>query len=480
MKWLPYAYQIVDGFKHEVKCRFRITGKTVSFVIDSYAKTSTLVVDPTLIFSSFTGSSSDNWGFTATYGPDGSFYAGGIVFGTGFKTTPGAYQEAYGSGKSDEEGLGGYDIGIMKFTPDGSSVSYATYIGGNGNELPHSLVVDAQGELVIGGRTNSINYPIKAPKIGPGGNYDIVLTKLNAAGSGLIGSLVIGGTDRDGVNIRPKYAAPKGVESIRRNYGDDSRSEVIFDGAGNILLASNTQSVNDFPTINPFQATSGGAQDGVIIKATPDLSSVLVSSFLGGSGNDAAFVLAINPSDSRIYVGGNTVSTNLPGSKSGVIFPTFQAGETDGFISILSPDASQLLKTSYMGTNGNDMVYGIQFDKFGYPYIMGTSNVSWPVINAPFSQPGGKQFIAKLKPDLSGFIYSTNFGTNSQVPNLSPIAFLVDRCENVYVSGWGGNINNGSNGQGYPNAGTNGLTVTPDAIQINNRRKRFLLFCIGT
>ena len=93
-----------------------------------------------------------------------------------------------------------------------------------------------------------------------------------------------------------------------------------------------------------------------------------------------------------------------------------------------------------MGTAGNDMLYGIQFDKFGFPYIMGTTTGAWPVQNALFFQQDGKQFISKLRPDLSGFVYSTVFGTRNPSPNISPIAFLVDRCENVYVSGWGGQI----------------------------------------
>lgn len=68
---------------------------------------------------------------------------------------------------------------------------------------------------------------------------------------------------------------------------------------------------------------------------------------------------------------------------------------------------------------------------------MGTTTGNWPVLIAPYSNPGSAQFIAKLQPNLSGFVYSTVFGSGSSVPNISPIAFLVDRCENVYVSGWG-------------------------------------------
>ncbi|MCW3108173.1 MAG: hypothetical protein JWQ09_2679, partial [Segetibacter sp.] len=469
----PYAFQVINGQKKEVSCKFKVIGKTVQFDIANYSKSNALVIDPVLIFSTFTGSAADNWGYTATYGPDGSFYAGGIVFGTGFPTNVGAYSTTYSGGVGEGEG-GGYDIGIMKFNPNGSTRVYATYLGGSGNEQPHSLVVDPQGNLVIAGRSNSPNYPVKVTDK-PGGLYDIILTKLDATGSNLIGSRKIGGTNNDGVNIRPKYSSPYGTESIRRNYGDDARSEVILDNSGNIWLASNTQS-SDFPLTGAFQTSFGGLQDGVIIKANSNLSNILFSSYLGGKGNDAAFVLAIHPFNNNIYVGGNTVSTDFPGDRSGVIYPGFQGGETDGFVSIISNNGNSLLKTTFMGTNGNDMLYGIQFDKFGFPYVMGTTTGSWPVVNAAFSQTGGKQFIAKLKPDLSSYEYSTVFGTNTFAPNISPIAFLVDKCENVYVSGWGGSTD--TKAQFRDNAGTNGLTVTPDAIQKSTDNSDFYFFVL--
>ena len=470
----PYAYQVMEGVKKEVGCRFKVSGKTVQFAIDNYSKSAVLIIDPTLIFSTFTGSTADNWGYTATYGPDGSFYAGGIVFDEGaFPTSPGAFSTTFNGGITGDEGLKPYDIGIMKFSPNGANRVYATYLGGNGNEQPHSLVVDAQGELVISGRTNSQNYPTTAGD-NPSPGYNIVLTKLNASGSALIGSRIIGGTGADGVNIKPKYpASPAG--SIRRNYGDDARSEVILDNAGNVLLASNTQS-SDFPvTPGAFQKTFGGKQDAVIIKTSPDLSKILFSTFLGGRGNDAAFVLAINPADNNIYVGGNTDTADLPGDKTNVLYPVFQGGATDGFVSIINNTGSSLLKTTFIGTADNDMLYGIQFDKFSFPYIMGTTTSdTWPVINAPFSQSKGKQFIAKLKQDLSGYEYSTVFGSGSKEPNISPVAFLVDRCENVYVSGWGG----GDVSKNYPNAGTAGLTVTADAIQSSTDNTDFYFFVL--
>jgi hypothetical protein len=165
----PYAYQIINGLKQEVRCSFKVAENIVSFSLDNYSKSAVLVIDPTLVFSTFTGSVADNWGYTATYGPDGSFYAGGIVFDAGFPVNTGAYQSTFNGGIKDEENLPGYDIGIIKFNPSGSNRVYATYLGGGGNEQPHSLVVDAQGQLIVAGRTNSDNYPSTGSTIGAGG-----------------------------------------------------------------------------------------------------------------------------------------------------------------------------------------------------------------------------------------------------------------------------------------------------------------------
>jgi gliding motility-associated-like protein len=451
----PYSYQPTMGKKQTVDCKYVVTDNVVRFKVQNYSSKETLIIDPSLIFASFTGSTADNWGYTATPGPDGSFFAGGIVFGAGYPVSPGAFQNTFGGGV-DEDNNGAFDIGIFKFSANGTQRLYATYIGGSHNEQPHSMIADAQGNLIIAGRTKSPNYPVTVPLVGNGGGWDIIVTKLNAAGTALLGSVRMGGSADDGVNIRPKYNAPLGTDVTRRNYGDDARSEVILDAAGNICLASCSQSLN-FPLTAPFQNSfGGGRQDGVMLKFNANLTTVLFSSYFGGNGDDACFVISQNPVTGTLYVAGGTSSNNLPGDKSGVITNSYQGGETDGFVTEITNTGSAIIKTTYQGTVGNDLIYGLKFDRLGFPYIMGTTTGAWTVLNAVYSNTGGKQFISKLQPDLSAYVYSTVFGTNSQVPNLSPIAFLVDRCQNVYVSGWGGGINVQ---QGYPSAGTNGLPL---------------------
>ena len=467
----PYAYQVKNGIAQQVSCRFKVTNDIVTFEIGNYDHSKELIIDPSLIFSTFTGSTAENWGYTATYGIDGTAYAAGLAFGSGYPTSPGAYSTIYNGGV-DEGERGGIDIGIIKFSADGTNRMYATYLGGSKNEHPHSIIADSAGNLVIAGRTTSLNFPTTQPSMGVGGGSDIFIAKLNAAGNALIGSIKIGGSANDGINIRSKEVGPLGVETIRRNYGDDSRSEVSFDNNGDIIFVSSSQSSN-FPTMGgAFQTTLYGRQDGVVIRISADVSNVFFSSFFGGYGDDATFAIAINPIDNNIYIAGNTNNT-IPGDKIGVLYNTYNGGETDGFVYIISP-VGTLLKSSYWGTVGNDMIYDISFDNAGSLYMVGTTSDSWPIVNAVFSQSGGKQFICKVLPNLSGFIYSTVFGTNSTSPNLSITAIMVDQCQNVFVSGWGGIAN-----QFYPNSGTTGLTVTPNAIQSTTDNSDFYFFVLG-
>lgn len=462
----PYTYQFDVKGRKEIQNKYLLQNNSIRFDVKNYDRSVPLIIDPTLVFCSLSGSTRDNWGFTATYGPDGSMYGGGISLEGGFPVSPGAFQQNFGGGNATPVPE---DIVIIKLTPDGSQRVYATYIGGNSNEQPHSLIVDGQGNLVIAGRTNSPNYPTTGPAFGTPEQNDIIVTKLNASGTALIGSRRIGGKGDDGVNIN---ATRNGANSLQRNYGDDGRSEVILDGANNIYVASSTRSTDLF-TRNAVQTKLKGAQDAVVLKMTPDLSDVLFCTYFGGDGDDAGYVLSINPITGNLYVAGGTASNNLPGNTSGSIYPSNQ-GNIDGYIAEFTPGGN-LLRTSYMGTSGIDQVYGIQFDRFGFPYVTGQTTGDWPVLNAAYKNPGAKQFIAKLQPDLSAFVYSTVFGKAASEPSISPTAFLVDRCENVYVSGWGGAIGSRNS---YPSSRTIGLPVTPDAIKADTDGDDFYFFVL--
>ena len=482
----PYTYQFdkLKG-KTDIDCRYEIVnGNTVKFKLGAYSNTEPLVIDPTLLFSTFTGSTGDNWGFTATPGPDGSLFAGGIVFGSGYPLSTGAIQQSYGGDLTD--------MAITRFNFSGTARLYSTYLGGSGNDYPLSMISDAVGNLIIEGRTYSANFPGpnggSAKLEGPGGAGDLVVVKLNPTGSGIIGALRIGGTGLDAANIEDQRTRAVAPKSTLHFYGDDSRGEVILDGANNICVVTQTQSA-DFPTRNPFQAVKGTnttsevKQDAAILKIDPTCNNIIFSSFLGGSGDDGAFALAINPLTGNLYVGGSTASRDFPGNKTGTIQPTFNpaAGNpTDGFVTEIAGDGSSIIKTTFVGTDKYDAVYGLKFDRLGYPYIMGiTRSPNWPVMNATYSVPNTMQFLAKLEPDLSAFVYSTVFGSpGATAPNISPVAFLVDRCENVYISGWGGALQPTAQTDIFGQAGTVNMPTTADALKSLSDNKDFYFIVI--
>jgi len=456
----PYSYQAGDHGREPVDVKYRVRDNVVRFQVSRFHNDRVLVIDPTLVFSTFTGSQASNWGFTATPGPDGSFYAGGIVFGDGFPVSNGAYEAHFRGGEND--------VGIMKFSTNGRNRLFATYIGGGSVECPHSMYCDPQGNVVVMGRTYSEDFPILNVFGTPGG-CDMFVVKLSSNGTTLLGAARIGGSEYDAVNqedqLNREGGAKEKANGLIKNYGDDSRSEVILDAGNNVYIASCSRSKSDFPIKNAFQPTfGGGKQDGVIVKLSPNLDNIIFASFLGGNGDDACFVLKLNPATGDIYVAGATTSANMPGNKAGVLQPGFNGGICDGFISIISNDGSTLKKTTFLGTSGFDAIYGIEFDKFGFPYVMGSTTGSWVTTpNVGFINPGAKQFVGKLKPDLSAYVYSTTFGSAANNPNISPVAFLVDRCENVYVTGWGGWLYATSDPYGL--SGTAGMPVSGNALK---------------
>jgi len=454
----PFAYQLVNGKKKKVNCRYVLHGTTLGFEFPSgYDQQQPLIIDPTLICSTFTGSIADNWGYTATYDAQGNIYSSGIASGPGYPLTVGAFQNTFGGG-----GSGGnqypFDISITKYNPTGTALIYSTYLGGSDNEQPQSIVVDAAGDLVLMGRSYSSDFPVTATafqKVKSGG-ADIVVTKFNPAGTILLGSTYIGGKGEDGVNITADWGI---WTSLKYNYGDDGRSDIATDNSGNCYIASSTQSSNFPITPGAYQtAFAGGTQDGCVFKLDNTLSHLLWSTYLGGNGDDACYGLALSAGNS-VYVTGGTASTNFP-TTAGALHTSYLGGPCDGFVAHLDNTGASLQQSTFVGTTGYDQSFFVQLDRNDNVYLYGQTGAGYLVTPGTYSNPNSGQFIHKLNPGLSATVYSTVFGTGKGMPDISPSAFLVDTCENVYTSGWGGAcIPVGQNGN------TTGLPVTGNAFQ---------------
>jgi gliding motility-associated-like protein len=488
---IPIAYQMIpmEGeaagnnppWKTRVECAFVKNGNTISFRVGKYDPRYALVIDPELIFSSYSGSFDDNFGYTATYDSQGNLISGSSAFGQGYPTTLGAYQTTWGGG--DGQGtLAGTDMAISKYDVSGTFMQWSTFLGGAHDDLPHSLICNSNDELIVLGTTSSGNFPVTSnaydnsfngganfAPFGVGVQYvngsDIIVAKLNVNGNTLEASTFVGGTGNDGVNT---------AAGLKFNYADEFRGEVDLDANDNVYIASSTYSIN-FPTVNAFQSSIGGLQDACVFQLSSDLSQMNWSTYLGGSDDDSGFSLA-EDNAGNVFVCGGTQSVDFPlaGNGYGQIF---NGGNSDGWIAKLNPSGTSLLTSTYFGSNVFDQLYFIETDNADEVFVYGQTRAanSTFVVNASFSQPNSGMLVTKFPNDLSSIVWSTVFGTGGGEPNLSPTAFLVDVCGKIYLSGWGGAVNEYSTTEaGY----TTGLLTTPDAYQNTTDGSDFYLLVL--
>ena len=498
MELAPYVYQLdPTGQEKIVKSRWKVTklkdgDYRAEIVLGPYDKDNELIIDPLLVFSTYTGSIADNWGTTATYDQHKNVYTAGLVFDIGYPTSLGAYQTNYGGGSTD--------IGIFKFDSTGSQRLYATYLGGSQSDMPHSLIVNSFDELVVFGTTGSDDFPITAGAYqtafegGPSINYlspslsfpkgsDIFVTRLSSDGATVKASTYVGGTGNDGMNYRNDFNTSysivmAGNDSLYKNYGDGARGEIITDNLNNIYIGSTTFST-DFPsTSGCVQPASGGGQDGVVFKLDHNLTTLLWSTYLGGSKGDAVYSIDVDR-EYNLLVCGGTESNDFP-TTTGVFQPTFGGGNTDGFVSKISYAGDKLMTSTYVGKDLYDQIYFVRTGLKDDVFLFGQtspSGSSW-VYNAGYSVYNSGMLLLRLSPGLDSLRWSTVFGTNGRI-NLSPTAFSVDICDRIYAAGWGRDFV-GYNGVSWNTQGTTGMETTTDAYQDETDGQDFYILSISS
>jgi hypothetical protein len=483
----PHAYQVdpTTGARQAVACRYRLRAEEaqVSFELGAYDHARPLVIDPTVVFSTYSGAKGSNWGFTATYDAAGNMYSGGIVLDDSYAlpsypTTMGAFQTTFG---------GIIDIALIKYNPSvngAASRVWATYLGGNRHDFPSSLVVNNQGELIVLGSSASSDYPTTngalqrtfkgGTSVDPFGvasssvyrvsnGTDLVITRLSADGRSLAASTYLGGAGNDGVAA---YAPGSATTQLPQNYGDALRGDVLTDAEGNIYVASVTGSLGFPVTGGSFGTTyQGGTCDAVACKLPPALNRLTWSGLLGGSAADAAYSIQLD-AGGNAYVGGGTLSASLPGTGGG--YQARAQGGVDGFVARIAADGRAVQHATYLGTSAYDQAFFVQLGADGGVYVLGQTLGQWPVSAGVYSNPGSRQFIQKLSPDLDRSLLSTVIGSGSSTIDFSPTAFLVDQCDRVYACGWGGEIN--QNVYSYTNfvstnGYTHGLPTTTNAVR---------------
>lgn len=471
----PFAYQIINQKEVIVPIQFVLKDNSLSYQITgNYNPNYALVIDPELVFLTYSGSTVDNFGCTATPGENGTMYTGGLASDPDdfllpdgkYPVTAGAFQLSYsGGGTSEGEDLKDFpcDIVLSKYAADGSQLLWATYLGGSNNEVPHSLVVDKYGNLLVFGSTYSRNYPTKTGcyQTRRAGRTDIVVTKFSPDGRTLIGSTYMGGFDNDGLNFN---------NNTSYFFADSYRGDILTDNDGKVIVASVTQS-DDFPiTMGAYQNSLKGFQDGVIFQFDSALTNLEWSTYIGGSGIDALYSIDLTKQN-ELFVSGGTNSRNLDPVTAGA-YQANNNGDVDGFIGKLNRNATNLIAATYWGTNFYDQIYSLDIDPNNQVVVVGHSEGNMPVQGNVYKNNGSHQFISCFSNDLKTLNWSTVFGSGRPSIDVTINAFMVDDCGRIYVSSWGGSTSGISTSQ------TVGMQVSTDAFQTQTDGSDFYLMCL--
>ncbi len=405
---VPAVYQGEENEKTKVEGRFvRLGPNEAGFEVPHYDQAKPLVIDPILSYSTYLGGSGEDNGMDIVADALGNAYVTGTTDSPNFPATGGAFQTTFGGGISNTF--------VTKINPTGSAAVYSTYIGGNGEDGGFGIAIDGAGNAYVTGETDSLNFPITGgayQTVYGGGGSNAFMAKLNPSGSTLVYSTYLGGN------------------------GEDQGNGIMVDGAGNAYATGHTSSTNFPVTPGAFQTTLlSGAGNSFVTKLNPTGSSLLYSTYVGGSGNDMAEAIAVNAAGNA-FITGATTSPNYPVTPGAYQTVYGATSSWDVFVTELNPAGSALVYATYVGENNNDAAYGIALDATGDAYVIGSTGGNFPTTAGSLetAYPGdiGDAFVTKLNPTGTALIYSTYLGG---IGNTHGGGIAVDGSGNAYATG---------------------------------------------
>ena len=291
------------------------------------------------------------------------------------------------------------------------SVTYATYLGGTGEDDGNAIAVDGSGNAWVTGQTKSTDFPTKNPLYASNkGSFDVFVTELSPTGT-LVYSTYVGGSS------------------------DDSGNAIAVNASGDVFVAGGTKS-SDFPTQGAYQSSLKGATNAFVLELSSTGSTLMYSTFLGGTGNDVANGLALD-SGGNAYVVGSTTSTDFPTQNP------LPSETGDGFVTKLNSSGNTLVYSTYLGGGTGDFAGAVAVDGTGNAYVTGgtknpgfttTSGVFQPMCGTDGTCNGGlyDAFVTVINPSGSGFVYSTFLGGES---NDKGLGIAVDATGDAYLTG---------------------------------------------
>jgi hypothetical protein len=402
----PVAYQETGADKRFVDVAYVLKDNGYGFKLGEYDPSREIIIDP-LLASTVIGGMVRDYANSIDMDSNGNVYIAGETTSSDFPTTPGVYDQTY----SSEDGF------VVKFDANLGNLLSATFLGGSRPDVINSLHISESGDVYVGGYTQSYDLPVTAnayDKTFGGTISDAFVAKLDANLKNLLACTYIGGT----------------------NAWYDEILVLTTDGSGNVYIAGTTWA-SDFPvTSKGFDKTFGGGEtDSFVAKMDGTLSTLIASSYLGGSQDDWINDIAIDK-DGNLYLGGKTYSPNLPATAGA--YDANYDGADDAYIAKVSGDLDQLMILTYLNgtTKGEDIINGIALDKTGNVYVAGsTSSKTFPVTSGAYDvtyKSGDEVFVSKFSSDLKTLLASTFLGGGQ---NDRCFALRLDDSGNVYITG---------------------------------------------
>jgi hypothetical protein len=407
----PVAYQYSAGERRPVEASFALSAPDrVGFSLGAFDRSQPLVIDPVLVYSTLLGGSQTDVGASIAVDSAGNAFVAGYTRSVDFPAFGGA-PLAHPSSSNDE-------VIVVKLNASGTDVLYSTCLGGAASDQAYSLAIDADGNAFIAGTTSSTDFPVVNAAQGTygGGSSDGFVLKLNPQGNTLLYSTYLGGSGFDYVN---------GI--------------ALDQVSGAAYVAGTTGSSNLVTTPGAYQAAKAGSDDGFVVKL--DSTGVrAAATYLGGSAQDAAEAIAVDPSTdpsaSRSpYVTGWTISNPFP-TTAGVLKTTL-TGYKDVFVTKLNADLTGLVYSTYFGVSGEEQGFGIAVDSSGNAYVAGDTS-SWDlpttagVVQPIYGYSNTQPFVFKLSPDGKNLLYCTYLGGKY---GGQAYGIAVDGSEKAYITG---------------------------------------------
>ena len=411
----PISYQLAnDGRREAVQSKYAIyEDGTIGFELGAYDTSRELVIDPILDYGTYLGGTGSDTGYGIAVDASGNIYVAGYTGSTDFPTQSGYAAAPTSTG----------DAFISKFDATGNTLLYSTYFGGNNSEWFTDIAVDASGKAYVTGYTTSTDLPtLNAYDTSLSGSQNAIIalfdTNLSGASSLLYSSYFGGST--------AEYA-----------------TSIALDASNNAYITGWTQSSN-MPTKNAYQSSYGGTQDAFVAKfdlTQSGASSLVYSTYIGGSETDYGFGIAVDTAGNAAFTG-YTRSSNFPVTANA--YDNSYNGADDVFVAKLNSTGDTMVYATFMGSTistVSEQAQNIALDSSGNIYITGfASHSTFPTTAGAYDTTfnGGTYdaFVAKFDPSLSGassLVYSTFFGGDGNSD--TGLAIAVDSSGKAYVTG---------------------------------------------